>query len=532
MGDNSRRLTEGGSATKIASLHFRNPGLPSTDISESESTSIFQTPLVHEFESSPDVADALAKFSQQPHCLLLESSRRTVTASGQQLGRYSFLMADPMQWIECRRVDDADLTLARLDDLLKEHRTAAVESLPPMQGGIAGLFSYDLNRAFEKVPAAKLDEFETPLIAVGLYDVVLAWDHEQEKAWLITQHWNHDATQRQEHYLNLLNSASGPQKPSEVSQNVSTDDSQDPANEGHRIELAQLQNQYPVPGPIGLLSNFSKDDYLAAVARSIEYIYAGDIFQVNLAQRLAMEADGSSVDLYLRLRQRNPAPFGGYFDFGHGQIVSASPERLVSISDRKIETRPIKGTRVRTGQPVVDINARRKLQASEKDRAENTMIVDLMRNDLSRICTDDSVTVTQLCEIEQYQSVMHLVSAVEGKLREHPCRISDLLKAIFPGGSITGAPKVRAMEIIAELEPNARGAYCGSLGYFAASGDADLNILIRTITASKGVWQIPVGGGIVSQSIPRLEYEETWTKAAGMLAATRLHPVDQRSNVT
>lgn len=181
---------------------------------------------------------------------------------------------------------------------------------------------------------------------------------------------------------------------------------------------------------------------------------------------------------------------------------------------------------------MVDINASRKLEASEKDRAENTMIVDLMRNDLSRICTDDSVRVTQLCEIENYQSVMHLVSAIEGQLKDGRCLPSELLRAIFPGGSITGAPKVRAMEIIAEFEPDARGAYCGSLGYFSSSGSADLNILIRTITASKGWWQIPVGGGIVSQSIPRLEYEETWTKAAGMLSATNLANSADRSDAT
>jgi len=466
-------------------------------------------PLIHKLEFSPEVGDALRRFSSLPNCLLLDSSRQTVAGDGKQLGRYSFLMADPIEWIQCDKVEGADTALTRLDDLLQKHSVSTVADLPPMQGGLAGLFSYDLNRAFENIPPPSKDEFETPLIAVGLYDVVLAWDHETDRTWLLAQNWTDDPQQRLQKFSKLL------------TQDVAGSEKQSTK------EPIEIANQCPVAGPEGLASSFSKDEYLAAVEKAIDYIYDGDIFQVNLSQRLLMQSDCSSLELYQRLRQCNPAPFGGYFDFGGGQIVSASPERFVSVRDGLIETRPIKGTRQRTGQPMVDINASRKLEASEKDRAENTMIVDLMRNDLSRICTDDSVRVTQLCEIENYQSVMHLVSAVEGQLKGGCCRPSELLKAIFPGGSITGAPKVRAMEIIAETESNARGAYCGSLGYFSANGSADLNILIRTITAAKGWWQIPVGGGIVSQSLPRLEYEETWTKAAGMLSATNLA---QRSN--
>ncbi len=214
--------------------------------------------------------------------------------------------------------------------------------------------------------------------------------------------------------------------------------------------------------------------------KCIDYIYAGDVFQINLSQRLLYPANCDAATLYQRLRRCNPAPFGGYFDMsGCGtaaQIVSASPERFFSVRDRIVETRPIKGTRRRTGTPLVDIHARGKLESSVKDRAENTMIVDLMRNDLSRCCEDDSICVTQLCELEAYQSVLHLVSAVQGRLRPQS-GLADLVAAIFPGGSITGAPKVRAMEIIAELEPTARGAYCGALGYFGFDGNADFNIL-------------------------------------------------------
>ncbi len=475
-------------------------------------SSHWDVPLVHKFETTPDRVEAFKKFSTLPHCLFLESSRLTTTSAGRQLGRYSFLMADPIEWVRCDGTSDSRDTLKRLDELHLKYATEKIGQLPPMQGGLAGLFSYELCRAFEEIEAPRCDDFETPLIAMGLYDVVLAWDHQTEEAWLISQHWE-NANHRQSFFLDLL---------TEADLTEMADMEID-----HRCEITG--EQHPVVGPTGLVSNFSREGYLEAVEKAVEYIYAGDIFQVNLSQRLMMEANCSSVELYLRLRHRNSSPFGGYFDFGLGQVVSASPERLVSIKDDIIETRPIKGTRSRTGHPMVDINASRQLEASEKDRAENTMIVDLMRNDLSRICTDDSVRVTQLCEVENYQSVMHLVSAVEGRLKEGRCLPSELLRAIFPGGSITGAPKVRAMEIIAELEPDARGAYCGSLGYFGAGGSVDLNILIRTITASKGWWQIPVGGGIVSQSVPRNEYEETWTKAAGMLSATS-EPRDSSSD--
>ena len=196
------------------------------------------------------------------------------------------------------------------------------------------------------------------------------------------------------------------------------------------------------------------------------------------------------MSLYLRLRQRNPAPFAGYFDLGEFQIVSASPERFLQVRDGQVETRPIKGTRPRPAGPRPIVRPASELLASEKDRAENVMIVDLLRNDLSRVCRPESVQVSQLCGLETYQYVQHLVSAVRGSLRDG-CSPLDLLRAAFPGGSITGAPKVRAMEIIAELEPTARGPYCGSLGYLGFDGSLDLNILIRTITAGRGWWQAP-----------------------------------------
>ena len=470
--------------------------------------------LVHEFSEAPDPGEALNAFSRLPGCLLLESSRQSHSPDGKHLGRYSFLMADPFEWVECFKVEQALEKLAGLDELAQSLQLKTLPDLPPFQGGIAGLFSYDLNRAFENIVSARHDEFNTPLIAAGCYDVVLAWDHLLGKAWLLSRDLpgrEHLTQTRLKQFLDLL---------SDSDQNAA-------ASAFNAGVPAELSARHELPSPEGLSSNFSRTQYLDAVQQCVDYIYQGDIFQVNLAQRLVAKANCSSVELYHRLRRCNPAPFAGFFDFGSmgensGEIISASPERFVSIVDDRIETRPIKGTRKRTGRPMVDITVREQLKSSEKDLAENTMIVDLMRNDLSKICTDDSVKVTQFCEIEDYESVMHLVSAVEGKLSDKAKRaerVSGLLKAVFPGGSITGAPKVRAMEIIAELEPTARGAYCGSIGYFGFDGNVDLNILIRTITAGNGWWQIPVGGGIVSQSQPEKEYKETMTKAAGMLRA-------------
>jgi para-aminobenzoate synthetase component 1 len=286
------------------------------------------------------------------------------------------------------------------------------------------------------------------------------------------------------------------------------------------LRIDDLAPQFAIENTPGLLSNFSPDEYLATIRRSVEYIYAGDVFQVNLAQRLLYPAHDDALALYLRLRRRNPAPFAGYFDLGRFQIVSASPERFLSVKDGLVEARPIKGTRRRTARPEADLFAGDDLLQSEKDRAENVMIVDLLRNDLSRVCQPDSVRVTQLCGLETFQYVQHLVSAVSARLAEGNTAL-DLVRAAFPGGSITGAPKVRAMEIIAELEPTARGAYCGSLGYIGFSGDMDLSILIRTIATGRGWWQMPVGGGIVAQSDPAQEYAETWHKAEGMIRALR-----------
>ena len=468
-----------------------------------------------------DIQVALQRLSSLPGCLLLESVQPVGTIDRKPLGRYSFAMADPFKSVVVP-VESPD-PLAEIKSLLEEYATETIDGLPPMQGGVAGMFSYDLNRSFEKIGVAAHDEFELPAIVVGVYDVVIAWDHFENKTWLISQGFPETepaarekrAGERSDFFESLLFGDT------DVAEHESTN-CPAPAKD---LAAKNLAPQFSCSHPTldQLTSDFSADDYVAAVQKCIDYILAGDVFQVNLSQRLLHPVTSDSVTLYRRLRACNPAPFSCYFDMSKisgtdAQIVSASPERLVSVRQRKVETRPIKGTRPRTGQPMVDIRAKEHLLASQKDRAENVMIVDLMRNDLASVCDDDSICVTQLCQAESYQSVLHLVSAVEGELKPG-VSLCDLLAAVFPGGSITGAPKIRAMEIIAELEPTSRGAYCGSVGYLGFDGTADLNILIRTITASKGWWQVPVGGGVVVQSDAVAEHEETWTKAASMLQA-------------
>lgn len=463
------------------------------------------TPLVIELDNRFQPEGVFARLSGLPHVLWLDSARKDPT-----LGRYSFLMADPLEVIQAGPLQ-VENALSRLSELDKTFRLENMADLPPFQGGVAGYFSYDLNRAFEKVPETKFNEFHLPLLSFGVYDWVAAWDHVQEKGWLFSTGFpeidpekrNMKAKLRADEILNLFEREAA---------------TLETANPGRVVPATGLAPCFACPEFPGVMSNFPKEDYLEAVRRSVEYIHAGDIFQVNLAQRLILEAKSSSAELYLKLREKNPAPFAGYYDFGMGQIVSASPERFISVRDRKIESRPIKGTRRRSGRPELDMFWGDELVRSEKDRAENVMIVDLLRNDLSRICWPESVEVTSLCGLETYQTVQHLVSIIVGHLKED-VGIREILEAIFPGGSITGAPKIRAMEIISELEPTARGPYCGSLGYFGFDGAIDWNILIRTVIASAGWWQFPVGGGIVADSDPLREYEETWHKALGLLHA-------------
>jgi para-aminobenzoate synthetase component 1 len=468
--------------------------------------------------------DMCGQLAHMPHLLFLDSA-----VPHARFGRYSFVTADPFLWLTARgrqaraqhRGPDGTAVLHEetadpftvLGRYLQTYSSSTLPGLPSFQGGAAGLFGYGLGRHIERLPLPRQDEFAVPEMAVGFYDWVISFDHAARRAWLVSTGFpgldsaerRHHAAERRTAVIRLL---AGPRlllPPSPTRAPLS------------REELAPC---YPLTQVPGLTSDFSRPGYLEAVQRVIDYIHAGDCFQVNLAQRLLYPAKLHPLELYGRLRERNPAPFAGYFDMGEFVLASASPERFLHVEDRRVETHPIKGTRPRSPVAAEDERQRRQLLGSAKDRAENVMIIDLLRNDLGRVCSYGSVEVTAVCRLESFRTVHHLVSEVRGRLRPEMSLI-DLLRAAFPGGSVTGAPKVRAMEIIAELEPVARGPYCGSLGYLGFDGSMDSSILIRTFTHGRGWLQMPVGGGIVADSTPAGEYEETLHKAEGLLRALR-----------
>ena len=471
--------------------------------------------LVQELEDAPDPAEACARFLDLPFPLLLESALRS-----ERLGRFSYLAADPwlvlqskgavLEGHSAQGVERlAGDPFAALQAALARHALDAVPGLPPFQGGAAGYLAYDLCHHLERLPSPRFDDLDLPDSCLGLYDWTIAWDHALERAWLFSTGLPRRDAGRAESRARMVRDRLAARAA--------------PMSAPARDRAASFVRAsgppiHPVSGMPGVSSTFSRDEYLRAVARTREYIVAGDIFQANLSQRLESAMDEHPFALYARLRQRNPAPFAAYFDFGPAAVVSASPERFLRLSGDSVETRPIKGTSPRGWTPRHDSALGEALAESEKDRAENVMIVDLLRNDLSKVCRDHTVEVPELCRIERYATVHHLVSTVVGRLRPGLGPV-DLLRATWPGGSITGAPKVRAMEIIAELEPTRRNIYTGSVGYFSFGGAADTNIAIRTFIVKQGRAYFQAGGGIVADSNPEREYEETLDKARGMVAA-------------
>lgn len=456
--------------------------------------------------------EACRRLADQRRLLFLDSATQ-----GGELARYSFVTADPATWLtshhgwisENGRFAGVADPIHLLRNRLAEFPLEPIEGLPPFQGGVAGLFSYDLCHHVEVLPQPIYNDFGIPDLAVGIYDWVLAFDHATDDAWLISTGYPEADPRRRE--------IRARQRADEIERLLTRTTAPLPA----RIDDAGLNvetPQFPIDGLPGITSNFDRDRYFETIRRAIEYVYAGDCFQVNIAQRLLTQASLTSLDLYERLRTRNPAPFAGFFDLGDHTIISASPERFLRVENGEVETRPIKGTRPRGKTPAEDQRFADELLASAKDQAENVMIVDLLRNDLGRVCEYGSVRVEALCRLESYRFVHHLVSEVRGRLRGD-CGPTDLLRAAFPGGSVTGAPKIRAMEIITELEQTSRGPYCGSLGYIGFDGSMDTSLLIRTFVMSNGWLHFSVGGGIVADSTPEREYDETWHKAAGLLRA-------------
>lgn len=449
---------------------------------------------------------AFARLSRLRGCLWLDSAVSGPTP----IGRFSFLTADPVETLRCESDDPAGwATMQRWMARFSAAGLPATASaeLPPFQGGIAGLWGYDAGAWLEDWGRPQAEDLPTAPIVLGLYDWVLAYDHALQRGWLIAQGLPETAWDRR---LRLA-----ARRIDQVTAWLEAPPLH--ATDGY-ASGGQPQGQHPTDRGGALTSNFRPGAFREAVAEVVARIRRGDSFQVNLAQRLVLPQQATSSVLYRRLRATNPAPMAGYFDAGDFQVLSSSPEGFLRVDGRQVETRPIKGTASRTGDADEDGRLAKQLAASEKDRAENVMIVDLMRNDLARCCDDHSVRVEQLCRVEPYAFVQHLVSVVRGTLRSES-NVPELLASCFPGGSITGAPKVEAMRTIRELEPHRRGPYCGSLGYLSCGGQADFNILIRTATATQGWLQLPVGGGVTAKSDPRAEEAETWQKAKGMLKA-------------
>jgi para-aminobenzoate synthetase component 1 len=425
-----------------------------------------------------------------PHLTFFDSAM-----ADRKLGRYSFVAADPFARFEAREARKD--WVSRLKSILAALGTASLPGLPPFQGGAAGLFSYELGRSLERLPAPAVDELAFPDVSLGLYDVVVAFDVIERRGFILS---------------------------------TGFPEMDRPARQRRAIERgcwfeARLRDA-PVAPPAGKMplegwtSNFTRTGYERMVREVIERILSGDIFQANVAQRFEapVPPDFDHFGFYRRLRTLNPAPFAAYLDHANFVIASASPERFLKVEGDRVETRPIKGTRRRFADAVLDALQARALTESRKDRAENVMIVDLLRNDLSKVCVPGSVQVPQLCGLETFASVHHLVSSVVGRLRQGQ-GAADLLAAAFPGGSVTGAPKVRAMEIITEMEGHARGPYCGAIGYIGFDGTMDTNIVIRTASFRAGTCVVQAGGGIVTSSDPAAEYDETLDKARAMFEA-------------
>jgi para-aminobenzoate synthetase component 1 len=447
------------------------------------------SPLIHALSPHFTPVAVASALRRQPGFAWLDSARTG------PYGRYCFIGCDPFliftakaDRLSLRGAQEQDSCgdpFSMLDNLLEQYRLPSGPRL--LCGGAIGYLSYDLGRHLEEMPLDTADDINAPDLAFGFYDLVYGYDHETGEAWVCSTGQGGDAQERLAQWLDW---AEQPPLPRETG----------PASDG------------------SLQRNFTKPEYLVALKAVKEYIAAGDIYQANLTQRFDTALQVSPWELYLRLREINPAPFASYLDLGGAQVASSSPERYLKVTDRHVETRPIKGTRPRGVTPEEDAALGHELLTSIKDNAELLMIVDLERNDLGRACKIGSVSVPELAVLESYETVHHLVATVLGELDEQTS-VVDLLRATFPGGSITGAPKIRSMEIIEELEPTQRSVYTGAIGYLGFDGDTDLNIVIRTIICNRGRAYFQVGGGIIADSDPESEYQETLDKGRALARA-------------
>lgn len=439
--------------------------------------------------------EALERLLQLSHPVLLESASKE-----KEIGRYSLLSAEPFLILKSKgskttlykngrkERETSKNPFEAVEEELKKYEISEEVNLP-FVGGAVGYFSYDLNRHLEELPNWAQDDLNLPDLYLAFYDWGIVYDHFKKETSLV-----------------YMEKREAVDKAVQIKKILLKEGKEDPLK--------------VYPKKAKLKSNFNQKSYLEAVKKAKEYIFKGDIFQVNLSQRLEAPLFLSPFSLYKVLQEINPSPFAAFLGFEDSTIVSSSPERFLKVQNKEVETRPIKGTRPRGRNPQEEEKLYWELFFSEKDRAENVMIVDLERNDLGKVCKVGSVKVQELFRVEKYATVLHLVSIVKGILRKNVGLI-DLLKATFPGGSITGAPKVRAMEIIEELEPTKRNVYTGSIGYLSFNKRMDLNIAIRTFILKEDTAFFQVGGGIVADSDPEAEYQETMDKAKALIESIK-----------
>ncbi|MGE5635715.1 MAG: anthranilate synthase component I [Nocardioidaceae bacterium] len=451
-------------------------------------------PLRHTFVADTETpVSAYLKLRGEGPSFLLESAEQ-----GQRVGRWSFLGFRPRAVIRLEAGDHPD-PYAAVAELLGRYRIAPLEGLPPFAGGAVGLFGYDLVRAAEpSVGPPGPDEVGVPDMALMVTDVLLAFDH-----------LRHEVT---------------------VLAGVLAEGDVERAYADAAAAIAEVRERLagPVPparaglrAPPEFTSNMGAEGYAEAVERAKEYIRAGDVYQVVPSQRWTAEAPVEAFSIYRGLRTVNPSPYMYFLDFGDFQIAGASPEPLLTVSGRTAKQRPIAGTRPRAATAAEDLERGRALLADEKERAEHVMLVDLGRNDLGRVCEYGSVSVDELMEVETYSHVMHIVSSVSGTLRAGVTPM-DALRASLPAGTLSGAPKIRAMQIVDELEPVKRGPYGGAVGYLSYTGDLDACIYIRSALVKDGRVHVQAGAGIVADSDPQAESRETEAKAGAVLDAVRL----------
>ncbi len=446
-------------------------------------------PQIQSVPYNRNSAYLFSAIADRPWSVFLDSGK-----PGSDQGRYDVITADPVVTIVSRngttQVVGPDGDTTSTDNpfaLIREAlgKTQKRESLPFI-GGAIGYVGYGLASHLTALPEISPDHSGMPDMCFGIYEWALVVDHQEQQSWLMSRDDKCIDTQHWEDLAALFSSY-----PAE------------PQSEEFKV-TSNIQ------------SNLSPQQYAAAFNRIKHYIHDGDCYQVNFSQRFFANCHGSPWHAYRKLRDLNPAPFGAYINTPYGQILSSSPERFLRLNNRQVETKPIKGTKPRSQDPQQDNSLLSELENSEKERAENLMIVDLLRNDLGKSCEPGSIQVPQLFKVESFATVHHLVSTVTGTLAADKDAL-DLLSDCFPGGSITGAPKYRAMEIIEELEPDPRGIYCGSIGYIGFDGKMDTNIAIRTMVHQNGQIHFSAGGGIVADSNMESEYQETFDKASAML---------------